>query len=272
MAGKYGADVEQLRQLARQMSSASEQLNRSRLTVGNQIKISAWVGPFAATFKAQWESEHSVRVATVARLLEENAAKLRTNADEQERASAADGGAGGSSRQKPIGSPSGPGGLADFADDLLPELRRMYELLTTIDGQTGLIKYLLNPKLLGKLGWMSALTSIYDLIADGQATWDDIQSGNIWRFAKAIFRTGWTLAKINPVVGLVDAAAQAGLGGGSMIMDGIFGPGASEKAFTDLGNSINDAGNNVNDTLAGGGAWIGGTIGTGVRGFVSLFK
>ncbi|WP_104082184.1 hypothetical protein [Cryobacterium sp. Y11] len=91
MAGKYGADVEQLRQLAHSMSTASDRLERDRLTVGHQIKISAWVGPFAATFKAQWESEHSLHVASVARVLEENATQLRKNADAQEAASAADG-------------------------------------------------------------------------------------------------------------------------------------------------------------------------------------
>ena len=94
MAGKYGADVEQLRQLAQRMSDAGDRLERDRLTVGNQIRISAWVGPFAATFKAQWESGHSVRVATVARVLGDNATQLRKNADEQEAASAADGAPG----------------------------------------------------------------------------------------------------------------------------------------------------------------------------------
>ncbi|WP_104191488.1 WXG100 family type VII secretion target [Cryobacterium sp. Y82] len=104
MAGKYGADVEQLRQLAQQMSTASDRLERDRLTVGNQIKISAWVGPFATTFKAQWESEHSLHVATVARVLEANATQLRKNADEQEAASAADSnrvGGTGTTAQRP---------------------------------------------------------------------------------------------------------------------------------------------------------------------------
>ena len=108
MAGKYGADVEQLRNLARQMSSASGQLESSRLTVGNQIKISAWIGPFATSFKFQWESEHSMRIAAVVRVLEDNAAQLRKNADEQESASAADGG-GGSGGHGPVAAPPGPG-------------------------------------------------------------------------------------------------------------------------------------------------------------------
>jgi uncharacterized protein YukE len=125
MAGKYGADVEQLRQLAHSMSTASDRLERDRLTVGHQIKISAWVGPFAATFKAQWESEHSLHVASVARVLEENATQLRKNADEQEAASAADGGAWSG---KLLPSPFGPGDL--FRPAIGPDdpdyLRKLY--------------------------------------------------------------------------------------------------------------------------------------------------
>lgn len=272
MAGKYGADVEQLRQLAQQMSTASDRLERDRITVGHQIKISAWAGPFAATFKARWESEHSLHVATVARVLNENATQLRKNADEQEAASAADRGADGGSGRSSPGPSRGLEDWAGFAKDMLPELRRTYELLTSLEGQAGFIKYLLNQKALGRFGWMGVLTSSYDLISDGQATWDDIQSGNIWRFTKAIFRTGWTIAKINPLVGLISTGWDAGVVGGSVLMDGVFGPGASEKAFTDLGNSIDDAGNSINDNLATGGAWIGSSIGKGLRGFVSLFK
>ncbi|KGJ79650.1 hypothetical protein GY21_04275, partial [Cryobacterium roopkundense] len=95
MSGKYGADVEQLRDLARALDQAGQTLERHRMTVGNQIKISAWVGPVAVRFRLEWESDHSRRVLAAAHILTQNATLLRQNADEQALASAVDAGAGG---------------------------------------------------------------------------------------------------------------------------------------------------------------------------------
>jgi hypothetical protein len=89
-AGFSGADVQELRALATTFQDASDRLLRGRMSVGSQIQISAWVGPFASRFRMAWESEHSARVAGVARELARNATILRTNADEQAAASAAD--------------------------------------------------------------------------------------------------------------------------------------------------------------------------------------
>lgn len=106
----YGADVAQLRLLAAQFDRSADQLERGRLAVGNAIRISAWIGPFATTFRVNWDSEHSLRIATAARMLRENAGRARANADEQERASAVDGGliagrsGAGSSALPPEGS------------------------------------------------------------------------------------------------------------------------------------------------------------------------
>lgn len=90
MSGFVGADVAQLRELARAFQAASDRLERNRMTVANQIKISAWAGPFAASFRVNWESEHTVHIAAVARALSDNATRLRKNADEQDGASRAE--------------------------------------------------------------------------------------------------------------------------------------------------------------------------------------
>ncbi|MCI4658196.1 hypothetical protein [Cryobacterium zhongshanensis] len=111
MAGMYGADVEQLRALAKVFSDASDRLERDRMTVGNQIKINAWVGPVATQFRMQWDSEHSVRVASAAHLLAESATKLRKNAQEQEDASRSDGGTRTSGSGSGTGGSTNPGGL-----------------------------------------------------------------------------------------------------------------------------------------------------------------
>jgi len=94
MSGMYGADVAQLRQLARQFDGAAERLDANRMTVGNAIQISAWVGPVAVRFRHQWDSEHSRKVQSAAVRLREAAHKLRANADDQERTSAVGGALG----------------------------------------------------------------------------------------------------------------------------------------------------------------------------------
>lgn len=85
----YGADVAELRSLGAQFDRIAEQLDANRMSVGNAIQISAWVGPFATQFRIQWNSEHSLRIHSAAQLLRAGAQTLRANADDQDRASAA---------------------------------------------------------------------------------------------------------------------------------------------------------------------------------------
>ncbi len=101
MSTTYGADVAQLRALAAQFEQTADLLERGRMAVGNAIQISAWVGPYAATFRLHWQAEHSQRIVTVAGGLRRNAQILRANADGQERASAVD--------QGPAWAPHVPG-------------------------------------------------------------------------------------------------------------------------------------------------------------------
>ncbi len=157
------------------MSHASEKLDRSRLTVGNQIKISAWVGPFAATFKAQWESEHSLHVATVARVLEANATQLRKNADEQEAASAADGSAGsriveGSAVGRAIADLIGGGRPDETIEKLLNLLGgslTLLDLATIAREMSNLPTATFLQKLLGPIALVLEGNEIVDLIKSG---------------------------------------------------------------------------------------------------------
>lgn len=90
MSTMYGADVAELRALAAQFERTADQLDHGRMAVGNAIRISAWVGPFATTFRLQWESEHSRRIMSAVGALRANARQIRANADGQERTSAAE--------------------------------------------------------------------------------------------------------------------------------------------------------------------------------------
>lgn len=144
----YGADVAQLRTLAQQFDRHAQQLDANRMTVGNAIQISAWFGPFSVRFRHQWDSDYSRRVHDAAERLRHAASDLRRNADEQDRASAVDGGSavagGGGQTGKPrgavgvdvlgvldsffhdvvIGGPDGLGKALDFAS-------------TFVEGKTG---------------------------------------------------------------------------------------------------------------------------------------
>ena len=92
---KFGADVEQLRALARSFASAADRRDQDRMSVAQAIRVQAWVGPVAVRFRAEWDSAHSARMAGAADRLHRAATALRRNADEQERTSASDGGSGG---------------------------------------------------------------------------------------------------------------------------------------------------------------------------------
>lgn len=130
MSGLVGADVAQLRSLARTFEDAADRLDRHRLTVGNQIQISAWVGPFAANFRLVWASEHSVRVASAVALLHQKAVQLRKNADEQDRASAVTG----------VSATSGARGSRSVPPDRVPpaNVEGMIQTLHGMDSNDGI--------------------------------------------------------------------------------------------------------------------------------------
>ncbi len=147
MAGMYGADVAQLRDLARTFDRNADRLDNDRMSVGNAIRISAWVGPVAVRFRAQWDSDHSRRVHEAALLLRDAAHKLRANADDQEKTSAVDGGQLGGVRRStfpggPILPPLLPGGFdrtwvytfedwlhdhPDASQELVAQMRQVWE-------------------------------------------------------------------------------------------------------------------------------------------------
>lgn len=88
----YGADIGELRALAAQFDRAADQLDGCRGALGGQVHSSPWAGADAVRFKGDWSSQYAPRLNTTATRLREAARSLRSNADDQERASAVDGG------------------------------------------------------------------------------------------------------------------------------------------------------------------------------------
>ena len=136
----YGADVAQLRELARQFDSCASRLDNDRMTVGSAIQISAWVGPVAVRFRHEWDSAHSRRVHAAAERLRDAAATLRSNADDQERTSAV----GGSLSMSAPSHSDDPGweGTPEDAErfeKLLDEIKIAGTIVGTVDDGSELI-------------------------------------------------------------------------------------------------------------------------------------
>lgn len=108
--GFYGADPEQLRALAKQFSSGSNQIRSSLETVSSLVNSTqSWQGPDASAFQQRWNSQVKQLGNTVVHALELGSTTLIKNADEQTATSQVDGGAGGPGGSGP-GSHGGPGG------------------------------------------------------------------------------------------------------------------------------------------------------------------
>ena len=114
--GTVGADVEELQRLAQQFDHAATRLQQLAGTVGNGIRISAWVGPFAVRFRHTWDSEYSVKLRQAADLLQRNAALLRAEAQQQSIASNSNGTATIPRATMP-GASHGSGPLGSLADN-----------------------------------------------------------------------------------------------------------------------------------------------------------
>lgn len=83
----YGADVQELRQLAVALDDASRQLDQDRALFAEKIRVAAWLGPWAVSFQFDWDNDHTRRISDAAHALQQAAAKVRSNADAQESAS-----------------------------------------------------------------------------------------------------------------------------------------------------------------------------------------
>jgi len=104
----YGADVQQLRDMAKTFREASDRLNRSSVKVTNGIQVAAWVGPLATKFRLTWNSQYRPDMSGAVQLLQANATALNRNAQEQSDASKVD-------RATPTSrGTSNPSSLTDF--------------------------------------------------------------------------------------------------------------------------------------------------------------
>lgn len=94
MPGMFGADVAELRDLAKRMSAGQRALQSKAIDISSMVNTSAWEGADGDQFRQDWNSNLKKQVLQSARFLDVAATELRRHAQEQEKAS---NGAGASS-------------------------------------------------------------------------------------------------------------------------------------------------------------------------------
>lgn len=108
MSEMLGADVEELRALAKEFSGKSQSLTQAQRLIDGAVNQLPryWQGPDAQRFAAQWRGQHRGIISRTAGMLDETAEQLKTNSTEQEKASSV------ASLSGPAGGPgAGPGGF-----------------------------------------------------------------------------------------------------------------------------------------------------------------
>lgn len=112
----YGADVAQLRQLAKDMANAANRLNHLGQQLGGSITSSPWKGDDAERFRSDWNSSHSTVLRAAADGIQTGSKALLRNADEQDKASSV--GSGGSGGAGGAGNQSSPVQTINLTDTL----------------------------------------------------------------------------------------------------------------------------------------------------------
>ena len=93
----YGADISQLRALAKAADQAASLLSSRAGSLHSQIQAAPWKGRDGERFRQEWSASHRPSLDKVVASLRENSKLLMKHADEQEKASTqGSGGSGGS--------------------------------------------------------------------------------------------------------------------------------------------------------------------------------
>lgn len=92
----YGADISQLRALAKAADQAAALLSSRAGSLHSQIQSAPWKGRDGERFRQEWSASHRPSLDKVAASLRENSRILMQHADEQEKASTAGTGSGSS--------------------------------------------------------------------------------------------------------------------------------------------------------------------------------
>lgn len=86
-AGKWGMDIQQVRQLAHQFNQKAVELDGILGQLTGLLNSSPWQGPDAAQFRGQWSGPYSAAIRQASAALRTAAQQAQQNANQQEQAS-----------------------------------------------------------------------------------------------------------------------------------------------------------------------------------------
>lgn len=185
-AGMYGADVEQLRSLAKKFEASGASLLTAIKALDYHVNSTdAWHGPDAERFRSDWNGRDKIAVTRSAEALREGASALVRNAEEQQGASAAAGGSlrgagpsGYATSMTASGASTGGGAVIDERAliEAYHNLRQLQAGGLTVSDQALLAGKLIGGNLLGKVG----------LVGDGADLVDAVSHGNWWDAANVL--------------------------------------------------------------------------------------
>ena len=92
MTGFYGADVEQLRALGRDLQREADGLEAMLVRLTSRIEQVAWQGPDVQRFRAEWRDRHLPQARGVVAGLRDAGGAAGANAGQQEAVSSGGGG------------------------------------------------------------------------------------------------------------------------------------------------------------------------------------
>ncbi len=184
-AGIFGADVEQLRSLAKQFeSSASTLLNVIRTLDRHINSPDAWRGPDAERFRSDWNQRGRLAITRSAEALKTAASALSRNAQEQQQASAGNGASSHGSlpggHQTSLTSSGAPavsqgGGLDERAViEMYHHVRQLQLGGLTISDQALMVAKVAGGGLLEKVGTVVDAADLVDAVSHGE--WGDAAS------------------------------------------------------------------------------------------------
>lgn len=83
-----GMNIEAVRELAGQMDSNADQIQTLLADLGSRLENTEWIGPDRDQFVGEWQGTFVPQLTAVANTLRDTANKARSNAEQQEQASA----------------------------------------------------------------------------------------------------------------------------------------------------------------------------------------
>ena len=184
--GVYGADVEQLRSLAKKFEASGESLLNAIRALDHQVNSAgAWHGPDAERFRSDWNGRDKAAITRSAEALRDGASALARNAEEQKGASAAAGGSIGGSAFASGAVSAAASAISGTAATNMDEralieayhnLRQLQAGGLTVSDEALLAGKLIGGHVLEKVG----------LVADGADLVDAVSNGNWWDAANIL--------------------------------------------------------------------------------------